>query len=128
MPPANPHSVARAHGSRQRASEARARPQRVDARLPISKVRWDRKFRALMLAVFLLVGWIGIGAFHALMSTHTQATQERALVSSLARQNHQLERTKASLSQPEAIERAARALGMVRSGERSFVVSGLPRH
>jgi cell division protein FtsB len=123
--PANQHSAARAHGSRQRANEARARPERVDARLPISKIRWDRKFRALMLGVFLLVGWIGVGAFHALLATHTQAVQERAVVSSLQRQNRELQRKKDALSQPATIEQAARSLGMVKSGERSFVVTGL---
>src|ERR1700742_2935151 len=104
MSPANQHSAARAHGSRQRAEEARTRPQQVDRRLPISKIRWDRKFRALMLAVFLLVGWIGVGAAHALLSTHAQATQEQALVSSLVRQNRSLERQKAALNQPATIE------------------------
>lgn len=81
-----------------------------------------------MLAVFLLVGWIGVGAFHALVSTHAQETQERALVDSLARQNRELKRQKASLSQPATITRDARALGMVRSGERSFAVTGLHQH
>jgi cell division protein FtsB len=81
-----------------------------------------------MLGVFLLVGWIGVGAFHALMATHTQELQQRALVSSLVRQNRQLRREQASLSQSATIIRDARALGMVRSGERSFAVTGLPGH
>jgi cell division protein FtsL len=128
MPPANSQQAARTQGSRQRASQARAQPQRVETRLPISKVRWDRKFRALMLAVFLLVGWIGVGAAHALLATHTQAAQEQALVASLQRQNHALQVKKASLSQEATIERIARSLGMVQSGERPFVITGLDGH
>lgn len=81
-----------------------------------------------MLAVFLLVGWIGVGAFHALTSTHSQELQERTLVDSLARQNRELMRQKAALSQPATIMRDARSLGMVRSGERSFAVTNLHGH
>jgi cell division protein FtsB len=126
MPPANPNPAVRARS--ERAEQPRARPARVDARLPVSKIRWDRKFRALMLVVFALVGWIGVGAFHALWATHTQAAQEHALVSSLQRQNNELKRRQASYSQPATIERAARALGMVKSGEKTFAVTGLKGH
>ncbi len=77
-----------------------------------------------MLVVFALVGWIGIGAVHALLSTHAQAAQEQALVTSLQRENRALKRTEASYSQAATIERAARALGMVKSGEKNFAVTG----
>jgi cell division protein FtsB len=78
-----------------------------------------------MLVVFALVGWIGVGALHALMSTHAQALQEQALVSSLQRENRALARKQASYNEPATIERSARALGMVKSGEKTFAVTGL---
>ena len=107
------------------AARAQARPRRVAASLPISKVRWDRKFRTVMVCVLLLVGWIGLKAMLALISTHAEAQHEQALVSSLRRQNRGLARRQQSLSQPATIVRYARELGMVRSGERSYSITGL---
>jgi hypothetical protein len=104
---------------------ARPRPERVSRTLPASKIRWDRKFRAVMIAVFMLVGWIGLKAGLTLMETHSQANAELQLVSNLAAKNHALERQKLALSQRSTIIRDARALGMVGANERSFVVTGL---
>lgn len=62
----------------------------------------------------------------ALLSTHSQAVQQLAIVHRLAAGNHALERQQRSLKDPATIERDARALGMVRPGERPYVVTGLP--
>jgi hypothetical protein len=110
---------------RSQTAAARPRPERVSRTLPASKIRWDRKFRAVMIGVFLLVGWIGLKAGLTLMQTHSQANAELQLVSNIARQNHILERQKRALSQRATIIRDARALGMVKVGERPFVVTGL---
>jgi cell division protein FtsB len=94
--------------------------------LPTSRVRWDRKLRVIMLIVLGLVGWVGAHGAMELLRTRAQSSQEQSLVTSLERQNRQLEQEASSLNQPAAIIRAARALGMVKAGERAYVVTGLP--
>lgn len=60
------------------------------------------------------------------LSTRSAANQQRATAVRLARQNAVLQRQERSLKDPATIKRDARALGMVQSGERSYVVIGLP--
>ena len=88
----------------------------------MSKVGWDRKFRLVMLVVLGLVSWIGLKAGIALMSARAQESQESALVSSLQAQHRQLLAQEQALHQRATIMRDARQLGMVRAGERSYVV------
>src|SRR5579863_4091885 len=118
MTPASNSSATR--GTRTtRAQPATAPPRAVNQRLPRSKVGWDRKFRAVMIVVFGLVGWIGLKAALAMYSADQQANQERAIVSRLQQQNEQLTDRRDALNQPATIVRDARSLGMVQSGERS---------
>ena len=126
MPPASHSSAAppRAAPSHQ----PRPRPRPVSHRLPISRIGWDRKFRLVMLGVVLLVGWIGLKAGLALISARSQAAQEASLVTSLQAQHRHLVAQKKALHQSATIMRDARQLGMVRAGERSYVVTGLSSH
>jgi hypothetical protein len=78
-----------------------------------------------MLCVLALIGWLGLKAFLALIATHAQAQQELGLVQSLRRQNQALLQQQRELGQRSTIIRDARALGMVRAGEKSYVVTGL---
>lgn len=121
MPPTSHSSAARtARTARSQGQTARPRP--VSHRLPISKVGWDRKFRLVMVLVFGLVGWIGLKAGLSLMAARTQAAQEAGLVTSLKAQHRLLLERERALHQPATIMRDARHLGMVLSGERSYVV------
>ena len=78
-----------------------------------------------MLCVLALIGYIGLKAMLALIATHSQAQQARSLVYSLERQNRALQREQQQLSQPSTIISEARTLGMVRAGEKPYVVTGL---
>lgn len=78
-----------------------------------------------MLCVLALIGYIGLKAMLALIATHSQAQQQLSLVSSLQRQHRELLREERQLNQPSTIISEARALGMVRSGEKPYVVTGL---
>jgi cell division protein FtsB len=89
------------------------------------RVRWERKLRTLMLCVLALIGWIGLKAMLALIATHSQAQQEMTLVSSLRQQNRALQRQQQQLNQRSTIINEARALGMVKVGEKPYVVTGL---
>ena len=102
--------------------------KRVDrrARAGRGRVSWERKLRALMLCVLALIGWIGLKAMLALIATHGQAQQELSLVSSLQREHRALLRQQDQLNQPSTIISEARTLGMVRAGEKPYVVTGLP--
>jgi cell division protein FtsB len=101
----------------------RRQPER--GRLGGLGIRWDRQLRLIMLGVLGLVGWVGVHAALNMLATRSQALQEESLVQSLVGQNRALEQEARSLSQPATIIRDARALGMVRVGERGYVVTGL---
>ncbi len=90
------------------------------------RVRWDRLGRVGLLLVLVVV--VGLYVQHTLsyLSTRAQAQQQLAIVQRLTRQNAILARQQAALSNPATIERDARALGMVRAGERPYVITGLP--
>jgi cell division protein FtsB len=92
------------------------------------RVRWDRAGRIGLLVVLAVV--IGLYVQHTLsyMSTKSQSDQQQAIVNRLSHQNAVLEREQKSLSDPSTIVKDARELGMVRPGERPYVVIGLGGH
>lgn len=73
---------------------------------------------------------IGLYVQHALayLSVRSQAEQQQAIVHRLVQANAALVREQAQLNDPLTIERDARELGMVRPGERPYVLSGVPSH
>jgi cell division protein FtsB len=91
-------------------------------------VRWDRAGRTGLLVVLAVV--LGLYVQHALsyLATRSQADRAVATVHQLARENRVLEREQQQLQQPATIMSDARALGMVRAGERSYVIMGRPGH
>jgi cell division protein FtsB len=95
-------------------------------RAPNVRVRWDRVARVGLLVVLAVV--IGLYAQHTLsyLSTRSQAEHQQAIVQRLARQNARLVKEEQSLNDPTTIVHDARALGMVRPGERAYVITGLP--
>ena len=62
----------------------------------------------------------------AYLSVRSQANQQTAIVRELTRQNRQLEREQRALNNPATIVQDARKLGMIKPGERPYVVTGLP--
>jgi cell division protein FtsB len=60
------------------------------------------------------------------LSTHSEAESQLASVQRLAHANAALRAQQTALNNPVTIERDARVLGMVRAGERPYVVIGLP--
>jgi cell division protein FtsB len=89
------------------------------------RVRWDRAGRVGLLVVLAVV--VGLYVQHTLsyLSTKSQADRQQAIVGRLQRENATLEREQKSLGQSATIVRDARALGMVRPGERPYVITGL---
>jgi cell division protein FtsB len=94
----------------------------------VRRVRWDRVARVGLLVVLAVVVALYVKQGVSLLSTHSQAVQQEALVKRLARANAVLRREQRSLNDPAVIEQDARALGMVNPGERPYVVTGLPKN
>ena len=88
-------------------------------------IRWDRLGRWALIGVFALVLYLYIGPALTWMSTYKEAARQRQAVAEIKQENERLRARKAELSAPGAIEREARRLGMVKAGERAYVVEGL---
>jgi cell division protein FtsB len=89
-------------------------------------IRWDRVGRvALLLTLgFILLLYIS-PAKHWFQQSRTAGHQGDEL-RELRAENQQLSRRVKALQRPDALEREARGLGMVRQGERSYVIENLP--
>lgn len=108
------------------ASPRYRQPQAVRPVRPWSRVRWDRMGRVALLVVLAIVAVLYAEHILSLLSTRAQAERERATVQALARQNRTLLSEQRALNDPAAIQRRARALGMVRVGERAYAITGQP--
>jgi cell division protein FtsB len=92
----------------------------------LRRVRWDRLGRVGLLVVLMIVGGLYVKQALAYLSARGQAHQQESIVGGLKRENTALTKQQASLRSPETVQREARALGMVRVGERPYVITGLP--
>jgi cell division protein FtsB len=81
-----------------------------------------------MLIVLAVVLALYVQQGLSLLSVRGEADQQAAIVKQLSRQNAQLRRQANSLNSPSTIMRDARALGMIKPGEKPYVVTGLPDH
>jgi cell division protein FtsB len=94
----------------------------------MARVRWERVGRVALLLVLFVVA--GLYVQHALsyLSVRSQSQGQQAIVRNLQRDNARLLREQLALRDPATIALDARQLGMVRPGERPYVVTGLPGH
>ena len=91
-----------------------------------TRIRWDRLGRWALIAVFLLVLYLYVGPAVSWVSAYRQAGEKRAEVAALEERNAQLEARRRQLRDRSALEREARRLGMVKAGEKAYVIE-LPR-
>jgi cell division protein FtsB len=89
-------------------------------------VRWDRVGRVALLVVMLGVLALYVKPTVTWIGTWRESKAKQADVRRLAERNRELKARRAQLSSPGTVEREARRLGMVRPGERPYVVEGLP--
>jgi cell division protein FtsB len=89
------------------------------------RIRWDRLGRWALIGVFALVLYLYIGPALRWVSTYREAARQREAVATLRAENERLRARKAALSAPGALEREARRLGMVKAGERAYIVEGI---
>jgi cell division protein FtsB len=90
-------------------------------------IRWDRVSRVALLIVLLAIVGLYIGPARSYWSTVCEAKHRRAEVAQLKRENDRLRAKRAALRSTSSLEREARRLGMVRPGERAYVVKHLPK-
>jgi cell division protein FtsB len=95
---------------------------------PISHrgIRWDRLGRVALLGVLGLLLYLYIGPTRTWISTYRVAGEKREEVAALQERNRKLRARRASLQRAATLEREARRLGMIRAGEKAYVVQGLP--
>lgn len=89
------------------------------------RIRWDRLGRVALLLVLVGVIALYVNPLRSYVSTWSEAKTRRAEVAELQRENTKLRARKSELQNQRALEREARRLGMVRPGERAYVVEGL---
>jgi hypothetical protein len=79
-----------------------------------------------MLLVLVALAYLYISPVRGLISDLQEASSRHAQVLSLERTAAQLRAQERTLAQASTLEIEARNLGLVRPGEREYVVSGLP--
>jgi cell division protein FtsB len=120
--------------ARQSAAHARTRPS-TDRRPPQRPrvvagggraIRWDRVGRVALLMVLLGVVALYVGPSLNFFHTYREAQSRRGEVRQLQAENAKLRARRKALQNPRTLEREARRLGLVKPGERPFIVKGLP--
>src|SRR3954469_3506420 len=91
-----------------------------------TRIRWDRLGRIALLFVAALVLYLYIGPTRSWVTTYKQSKQRKAEVAALKRENAQLAPRRDQLRKGSTLETEARSLGMVRGGEKAYVIAGLP--
>ena len=92
-----------------------------------SGIRWDRVARTALLATLGIVLLLYISPLHRWLTQRSLAAQETQQLNQLQQQNKQLRSNIKRLHDPTALEAEARKIGMVRRGEREYVIQHLPR-
>ena len=117
-------------GNRRSSAPAARRPPAQKRRSKPGKatplrIRWERVGRVVLLIVLAVVLGLYVQQGLAYLSVRKQADQQASIVKSLAHQNARLTRQQSALNNPATIVQEARALGMIKPGERPYVVVGM---
>lgn len=89
-------------------------------------IRWDRVGRIALLILLAGVLALYVRPAIAYVGAWQESKDRRADVTRLEEENRRLLQRRVALRDPQVIEAEARRLGMVRPGERPYVVDGLP--
>jgi hypothetical protein len=92
-----------------------------------SRIRWDRVGRWALICVFAFVIYLYIGPARTWVSTYAEAKRKREDVAALRGENQALRERKRQLKRRGAVELEARKLGMVKAGEKLYVVENAAR-
>ena len=92
-----------------------------------ARIRWDRISRYGLLIVFVGLLWLYVNPARSYLDTLRESHHRKAQLHALEREHASLTRRLRALADPHIVEAEARRLGMVKPGERPYIVSGLPR-
>jgi cell division protein FtsB len=91
-----------------------------------SAIRWDRIGRVALLGTLAVIMLLYVSPTRHWIEQSQTAGEQNAELRELLAKNRQLKRRVRELKTPGALEREARRLGMVRQGERAYVIENLP--
>jgi cell division protein FtsB len=94
---------------------------------PPARIRWDRLGRYALLAVLCAVLLAYISPISHWLRQSETAKHEEAQLAELQEENAELKNRIEDLKRPLALEREARKLGMIKEGERAYVIENLGR-
>ena len=92
-----------------------------------TSIRWDRLGRLALLGTLIVILLLYISPAKHWLQQSSTAGEQRREVQELTKENEQLKARVHSLKDPGALEQEARRMGMVRQGERAYVIENLPR-
>ena len=87
-----------------------------------ARIRWDRVGRWALICVFAFVLYLYVGPARTWVTTYAEAKRKRAEVEDVRAHNTRLQERKRQLRARGAVELEARRLGMVKAGEKLYVV------
>ncbi len=89
-------------------------------------IRWDRLGRVALLGTLVVILFSYASPARQWIKQSGTAGHQEQQLSELHKDNRNLKKRLRALRDPGALEREARRLGMVRAGERSYVIENLP--
>ena len=101
-----------------------ASPPSGITRVPLSGIHWHRVGRVALLVVLGAIVLLYIGPVTHWIQQRSTAAHTRAELQQLQAEHDRLKGRLDELTGPGAIERQARSMGMVKSGERAYVLEG----
>jgi cell division protein FtsB len=87
-----------------------------------SGIRWDRVGRVALVAMLFAIVLLYVAPIRNWIQQSGTAQHQQQRLDQLKQENARLEGRLRYLKRPDAIDREARRLGMVKRGERAFVV------
>ncbi len=103
-----------------------SRPSSSGTSTLVARVRWDRLGRVAMLCVLVALVYLYASAGIHMLSTWRQSRRDSSVVASMEREHRLLVHQREALTGAGTLETEARQLGMMKSGEQPYVISGLP--
>ena len=91
-----------------------------------SGIRWDRVGRVALLATLIVILFSYLSPARQWIRQSGTASHQKEELGQLVGEKKRLARRLRALRDPGSLEREARRLGMVRAGERSYVIENLP--
>jgi cell division protein FtsB len=88
-------------------------------------IRWDRLGRVALLGTLLMIVFAYASPARQWIKQSGTAGHQKQVLSELTKENRGLKHRLRALRDPGALEREARRLGMVKAGERAYIVTGI---